>query len=254
MLPFLLCVIMIIIAIPAKTLANPSARSDWQKTNGVWYYYNSNGSKHTGWLKDGNNWYYLSPSGVMLTGWQQIGNNWYYLNSSGAMLTGWQKIGGTWYYMNSSGAMLTGWQKIGGTWYYLKSSGAMAANEWCGGYWLNANGAWTYQPKGSWKKDGVGWWFGDASGWYAKNQTIKIDDVYYAFDYRGYWNAGSSSGSGSGSSYYTGPYVLNTNSLKFHRITCASVSKISPNNRMDSSESRDTIISWGYIPCQNCNP
>ena len=83
--------------------------------------------------------------------------------------------------------MVTGWYKDGSIWYYLKSSGAMAASEWCGGYWLNANGSWTYKPVGSWKKNGYGWWFGDTSGWYAKNSTIKIDDVWYKFNAAGYW-------------------------------------------------------------------
>ena len=68
----------------------------------------------------------------------------------------------------------------------MKASGAMAANEWCSGYWLNANGTWTYQPRGSWKKDSTGWWFGDTSGWYAKSTTIKIDGKDYTFDAKGY--------------------------------------------------------------------
>ena len=103
------------------------------------------------------------------------------------MATGWVKDGDTWYYMNSSGAMVTGWVKVNNTWYYMKSSGAMAANEWCEGYWLNANGSWTYQPKGSWKKNNQGWWFGDTSGWYAKSTTQKIDGVDYTFNAAGYW-------------------------------------------------------------------
>ena len=83
--------------------------------------------------------------------------------------------------------MQTGWVKDGESWYYLKSSGAMAASEWCEGYWLNANGTWTYQYKGSWKQDSKGWWFGDTSGWYAKSTTVKIDNVNYTFNASGYW-------------------------------------------------------------------
>ncbi|MBR2695962.1 MAG: hypothetical protein IKE48_00460, partial [Parasporobacterium sp.] len=72
-------------------------------------------------------------------------------------------------------------------WYYLTPSGAMAASEWYGGYWLSANGAWTYQPIGSWKQDRVGWWFGDTSGWYAKNETVRINGTVYSFNANGYW-------------------------------------------------------------------
>ena len=181
-------------------------KSGWASENGKWYYY-INGIKQTGWLKSGNVWYYMNEAGEMMTGWQKVNGTWYYLQSSGAMatgwqkvngtwyyfagsgamVTGWQKISGTWYYFAGSGAMVTGWQKIGGVWYYFKSSGAMAANEWCGGYWLNANGSWTYQPRGSWKKDSTGWWFGDTSGWYAKSTTQKIDGVNYTFNAAGYW-------------------------------------------------------------------
>jgi len=68
----------------------------------------------------------------------------------------------------------------------MKADGAMAASEWCDGYWLNANGTWTYQPRGSWKSNSTGWWFGDTSGWYAKNEKVKINGVEYTFDAAGY--------------------------------------------------------------------
>ena len=64
----------------------------------------------------------------------------------------------------------------------------MAAKEWVPGYyWVSASGAWTYQPVGSWKQNSTGRWFGDTSGWYAKNETVRIDDVLYQFDDAGYW-------------------------------------------------------------------
>ncbi|MBR2555885.1 MAG: N-acetylmuramoyl-L-alanine amidase family protein [Aeriscardovia sp.] len=159
----------------------------WRLSFKKWYYILEDGMLKRGWLQDGGSWYYFDDDGIMQTGWQKIDGIWYYMNSSGAMQTGWQKIGGVWYYMNTSGAMTTGWKKINNTWYFFKNSGAMAANEWCEGYWLNANGTWTYQYKGSWKKDSKGWWFGDTSGWYAKSTTQKIDNTDYIFDTAGYW-------------------------------------------------------------------
>ena len=167
-------------------ILNPPA--GWNLIDSVWYYYNADGSMAKGWLKDGNAWYYLDTvTGGMKTGWIKDGGTWYYLYGSGAMAIGWVNVNNVWYYMNSSGAMVTGWQQINGTWYFLKGSGAMAANEWCGGYWLSANGSWTYKPVGSWKKNGTGWWFGDTSGWYAKNETVRIDNVEYTFNAKGYW-------------------------------------------------------------------
>ncbi|MBO6162231.1 MAG: hypothetical protein J6O53_03155 [Eubacterium sp.] len=137
-----------------------------------------------GWLKESGKWYYYM-NGTKVTGWKSSGGKWYFFDNTGAMIIGWKSISGTWYYFETSGAMATGWKAIGGKWYFFKKSGAMATNEWCGGYWLNANGTWTYKKVASWKRDSVGWWYG-CSGWYAKNQWQKIDDKWYYFDSRGY--------------------------------------------------------------------
>ena len=145
-------------------------------------------TSNVGWINLDGTWYYAQGSGAFATGWLKDGSTWYYLNpETYAMMKGWVKVNNTWYYLKESGAMATGWVKDGDTWYYMNSSGAMAANEWCGGYWLGASGAWTYQPIGSWKKNNTGWWFGDTSGWYAKSTTQKIDGVNYTFNAAGYW-------------------------------------------------------------------
>lgn len=46
-------------------------------------------------------------------------------------------------------------------------------------------------------------------------------------------------------------YILNVKTKKFHKPTCGS---LPTTNRQDSSESRDSIISQGYVPCKKCNP
>lgn len=46
-------------------------------------------------------------------------------------------------------------------------------------------------------------------------------------------------------------YVLNVKTKKFHKPTCNS---LPTTNRQDSSESRDSIIAQGYVPCKKCNP
>ncbi len=169
--------------------ASGAMATGWVKDNGNWYFMNGSGAMAFGWVKSGETWYYMDPqTGIMQTGWMTLGGAKYYLNASGAMAIGWVKDGDTWYYMNSSGAMVIGWVKVGNTWYFMKANGAMAASEWVTGYyWISASGAWTYQPVGSWKQNSTGWWFGDTSGWYAKNETLKINDVLYTFNEAGYW-------------------------------------------------------------------
>ncbi len=159
--------------------------NQWAKISGNWYYFKDI-LMVTGWQKIDAKWYYFNTSGAMQTGWQQIGGKWYYLDASGVMKTGWQKIANVWYYFNAGGDMATGWKTIGGKTYYFKDSGAMAANEWCKGYWLNADGTWTYKYKASWKKDSKGWYYQDTSGWYAKSCTVRIDGKSYTFDASGY--------------------------------------------------------------------
>ena len=46
-------------------------------------------------------------------------------------------------------------------------------------------------------------------------------------------------------------YVLNSKTKKFHKPSCNSLPTA---NRVDSSESRESIIAQGYVPCKKCNP
>lgn len=52
----------------------------------------------------------------------------------------------------------------------------------------------------------------------------------------------------------TNDYVINTNTGKFHKPLCKSVSKIKDSNRWDYTGTRDEVIGMGYVPCKNCNP
>lgn len=49
-------------------------------------------------------------------------------------------------------------------------------------------------------------------------------------------------------------YVVNTNTKKFHKPTCSSVSRISDKNRMNYKGTRDELIERGYVPCKRCYP
>lgn len=78
----------------------------WKKSNGKWFYYNSDHKKATGWINPDKNWYYLYSDGTMATGWFQSGDAWYYLKSNGAMAVGcWIAASGGVYYLDSSGKM-----------------------------------------------------------------------------------------------------------------------------------------------------
>lgn len=49
-------------------------------------------------------------------------------------------------------------------------------------------------------------------------------------------------------------YVLNTNSKKFHKPDCESVTKMNKENKKDYSGSREALLNQGYSPCGICNP
>ena len=49
-------------------------------------------------------------------------------------------------------------------------------------------------------------------------------------------------------------YILNTGSQKFHYPDCASVDKMSEENRETFTGTREELIDMGYSPCGQCNP
>jgi GH25 family lysozyme M1 (1,4-beta-N-acetylmuramidase) len=117
-------------------------KSGWEKVNGKWYVFDSDGWMIYDWKKDGINWYYMgnSEDGAMKTGWVLLENKWYYFNESGAMQTGWQKIDGEWYYLDHTGAMQTGWIHDDGKDYLMYSNGMMAHDCELYGYRFSSNG------------------------------------------------------------------------------------------------------------------
>lgn len=49
-------------------------------------------------------------------------------------------------------------------------------------------------------------------------------------------------------------YILNTNSMKFHRPSCSSAAEMSESNKREYTGSREDLIAKGYEPCKRCNP
>ena len=80
-----------------------------------------------------------------------------------------------------------GWfQNDAGVWYYRHEDGTLAQNEWIEGYWIGADGSWTYQPKGYWMQNETGIWWEDTSGYYPVNEWVKVDDYWHYFNEKGY--------------------------------------------------------------------
>ena len=49
-------------------------------------------------------------------------------------------------------------------------------------------------------------------------------------------------------------YTLNTNSKKFHYVSCVSARKIKSSNKDTYTGKREDLILLGYSPCGNCDP
>lgn len=77
------------------------------------------------------------------TGWKQENGMWYFYNTDGSMATGWVQVNGSWYYLNSNGSMkVNQWFQVGGKWYYVNASSELAVNTSIDGYRVNDNGEW----------------------------------------------------------------------------------------------------------------
>lgn len=59
---------------------------------------------HAEWKQDNNGWWY-SQGNSYATSWEKIDGQWYDFNSNGYMMTGWVNDGGSWYYLNTDGSM-----------------------------------------------------------------------------------------------------------------------------------------------------
>ena len=49
-------------------------------------------------------------------------------------------------------------------------------------------------------------------------------------------------------------YILNTNTMKFHRPSCSSVNQMSDSNKWAYNGTREEVLNMGYEPCKRCNP
>ncbi|MFT4106412.1 MAG: serine hydrolase [Lacrimispora sp.] len=117
-------------AVVSQTSQNPQTpqtpSSGWVQTGSKWYYIKQNGAKAA-------------------NEWQKIDGVDYWFDSDSIMATGWRELSaGTWYYLRSSGAKaLNMWVESSGKWYYLGGDGVMLKNTVTpDGYQLDSSGAW----------------------------------------------------------------------------------------------------------------
>ena len=64
----------------------------------------------------------------------------------------------------------------------------------------------------------------------------------------------SSSSTGQVTSGEGTTYMLNTNTHKFHKMSCKEINKMAESNKWVYTGSRSDIIAMGYDPCKKCNP
>ena len=131
----------------------------WIGANGVWSYKYQGSWKVNAkgwWYEDSSGWY---PSST----WQKINGKWYYFGSDGYMAANewvdgqwadsngyftykyrgsWKSNSKGWWFEDASGWYPANkWQKINGKWYYFEGNGYMAASKYIGSYWVNSSGA-----------------------------------------------------------------------------------------------------------------
>lgn len=79
------------------------------------------------------------------------------------------------------------------------------------------------------------------------------------------WQSGEQSGSGQsveaesssgsdGSESEETTYILNTNTMKIHRIGCSSIDDMSEKNKEETNKTVEELKAEGYEPCKRCNP
>lgn len=102
------------------------AISRWDKIDGVYYYFKSNGYMASDEWIDG---YYLNKDGSYTykgrAHWKRYSEGWMYKDNKGWKAVGLTNIDENIYYFTKNGYMQTGWKKLSNNWYYFKSNGHM---------------------------------------------------------------------------------------------------------------------------------
>ena len=143
-------------------------KSEWQKINGKWYYFDSDGYIETSCYRDGC---WLDDEGAWNT---KYGHGTWKNNDQG------------WWFTDNGWYPVSQWLWINGKRYYFNEEGYMESGCYRDGCWITKSGAWNPDySNGTWKSDSTGRWYTD-NGWYPRNCSLLIDGELYNFDSNGY--------------------------------------------------------------------
>ncbi len=143
----------------------------WVEKDGVWYFYDEDGSKHTGWLylEEEEGWgvnYYFDEDGAMHTGWLELDGSRYYFNESGEMATDITYVpeNKNYFYFDENGAAQTGILDLWGESAYFDAKTGLLKNSWkkVEGHWYFADRDGRLQT--GWLYQANKWYFFDNSG------------------------------------------------------------------------------------------
>ena len=190
-----------------------TVRTGWQKIDGEWYYYNSDGTLLTnGWAKDSKGMCWMGADGrITKSKWIKADDGyWYYLKANGYRATNEfaQDSKGTCYMGSDGKAVKSKWVKVDGSWYYIKANSYMAKNEFAqdstgtcymgsdgkvvknkwvkvDGYWyyMKSNG---YMAKNEFAQDSKGTCYMGSDGRAVKDKWVKVDGYWYYIKPNGY--------------------------------------------------------------------
>ena len=162
-----------------KSNSSSAVTSGWVQKDGVWYYYDEQGSPVTNTWKGS---YYLKSDGKMAQSewvYDASYQSWYYLKSDGSYARNeWQGS----YYLKSNGKMAQSewvYDVSYQSWYYLKSDGSYARNAWQGSYYLKSDGKMAvneWVDGGRYYVDGSGLWNSNSDS----NTKVTNKGLYYS--------------------------------------------------------------------------
>lgn len=170
-----------------QAVSTSRAASGWKRENGIWYYYNTDGSRQKGWVQSGGKYYYLnSATGAMLSSeLLTIGGKTYFFKANGSMAAAqWVRVDGIWYYASAEGDFVKGWLQENGDYYYLDPvTGQMQAKtvitEGGKSYILNGSGR---MVLGNWGKDLQGNWYYAGKDGVLLSEWQRVDGKWYYMD------------------------------------------------------------------------